>query len=156
MGQWEVTVGKWTKKGMCAFFGSYFGSTVYKKAELTSLPHTGRDTSEWKTFREVALSAHQEKSWVDSRKGTEESFSHPSVYLWESFPFRKCWAPLPGPCWEWRLHWLTQPSTSSSRPQQLSLVTPISHWEPSLQMTVLLTVLSLVWKFKEERGDKDT
>ena len=120
MGQWEVTEGKWTNKGMCAFFGSYFGSTVYKKAELTSLPHTGRDTSEWKTFREVTLSAHQEKSWVDSRKGTDKSFSHPSVYLWESFPFRKCWAPLPGPCWEWRLHWLTQPSTSSSWPQQLS------------------------------------
>lgn len=38
--QWEVTVSKWTNKGMYAFFGSYFGSTVYKKADLTSLPHT--------------------------------------------------------------------------------------------------------------------
>jgi hypothetical protein len=50
------------------------------------------------------------------------SFSHPSIYGSRLAP-GNAEPLLPGPCWEWRPHWLTQPATSSCLPQQLSLVT---------------------------------
>lgn len=140
---------------MHVFFSSYFESRIDKKVELTSLPPIPTHTH-WHIWMKSICQRLQSldtrrKSWVDRMKGMEKSFSHPSDYLWESFPFRKCWAPSP------RTPLATTPALADPAFHILLLASvlaphdPASHWEPSLQMTALLRGPSLVRKFGGRR-----